>query len=203
MTATSDGGIWSIVPYGSYTAYTPALPQFYWDVYSAEQRIKSICLEIDKLVHYSNYLASELNKAEYVTPDDLQELSDTIDARLADLESEIKALVGTTLVWDVQHGNLQPSTTAMRDMFNDVTVHAITVEQLSELDVTVESLANCGLNVRGLAVMSYWLVERFSLPDGFSPKQESATSILTTNQLNVASVDANTGNIFIPKEFRS
>lgn len=61
MAATSDGGIWSIVPYGSYTAYTPALPQFYWDVYSAEQRIKHICYEIDKVINYADMLGVNLN----------------------------------------------------------------------------------------------------------------------------------------------
>lgn len=57
----SDGGMYHIVPYGSYTAYTPALPQFYWDVYSAEQRIKHICYEIDKIIAYANMLGVNIN----------------------------------------------------------------------------------------------------------------------------------------------
>lgn len=66
----SDGGMYHIVPYGSYTAYTPALPQFYWDVYSAEQRIKHICYEIDKIINYADSLGVQLN----VTHDDVAEL---------------------------------------------------------------------------------------------------------------------------------
>lgn len=66
----SDGGTYHIVPYGSYTAYTPALPQFYWDVYSAEQRIKHICYEIDKIINYADSLGVQLN----VTHDDVAEL---------------------------------------------------------------------------------------------------------------------------------
>ena len=57
----SDGGMYHIVPYGSYTAYTPALPQFYWDVYSAEQRVKHICYEIDKIIAYANMLGVNIN----------------------------------------------------------------------------------------------------------------------------------------------
>ena len=53
--------MYHIVPYGSYTAYTPALPQFYWDVYSAEQRIKHICYEIDKIIAYANMLGVNIN----------------------------------------------------------------------------------------------------------------------------------------------
>lgn len=66
----SDGGMHHIVPYGSYTAYTPALPQFYWDVYSAEQRVKHICYEIDKIINYADSLGVQLN----VTHDDVAEL---------------------------------------------------------------------------------------------------------------------------------
>lgn len=66
----SDGGMYHIVPYGSYTAYTPALPQFYWDVYSAEQRVKHICYEIDKIINYADSLGVQLN----VTHDDVAEL---------------------------------------------------------------------------------------------------------------------------------
>lgn len=66
----SDGGMYHIVPYGSYTAYTPALPQFYWDVYSAEQRIKHICFEIDKIINYADSLGVQLN----ITHDDVAEL---------------------------------------------------------------------------------------------------------------------------------
>lgn len=57
----SDGGMYHVVPYGSYTAYTPALPQFYWDVYSSEQRVKHICYEIDKIIAYANMLGVNIN----------------------------------------------------------------------------------------------------------------------------------------------
>lgn len=85
MASTSDGGIWSIVPYGSFTAYTPALPQFYWDVYSAEQRIKHICYEIDKLIAYADSLGVNLN----VTHEDVAKLQEDMqnlkDGGLIDL----------------------------------------------------------------------------------------------------------------------
>lgn len=71
----SDGGIYHIVPYGSYTAYTPALPQFYWDVYSSEQRIKHICYEIDKIINYADSLGVQLN----VTHDDVAKLQEDFE----------------------------------------------------------------------------------------------------------------------------
>ena len=57
-------------PYSAFTQYTPALPQFYWDVYSAEQRIKHICFEIDKIINYADSLGVQLN----ITHDDVAKL---------------------------------------------------------------------------------------------------------------------------------
>lgn len=51
----------TIAPYYGFTDYTPALPEFYWNVYSAEQRIKHICYEIQKLVAYSDNIADHIN----------------------------------------------------------------------------------------------------------------------------------------------
>ena len=56
----SDGG-WGLVPYSSYVTSTPALPAFYYDVYSSEQRIKAICKEIDKVIAYADMLGVNLN----------------------------------------------------------------------------------------------------------------------------------------------
>ena len=41
-----------IAPFWGWTQFTPALPEFYWDVYSAEERIKKICMELHKLCEY-------------------------------------------------------------------------------------------------------------------------------------------------------
>ena len=56
----SDGG-WGLVPYSSYVTSTPALPAFYWDVYSSEQRIKAMCEELHKLVDYATVLGVSVN----------------------------------------------------------------------------------------------------------------------------------------------
>lgn len=70
MKETSDGNDFPIAPYGSFTEYTPALPQFYWDVYSAEQRIKHMCYEIEKCIDYADMLGLNLN----ITHDDVAKL---------------------------------------------------------------------------------------------------------------------------------
>lgn len=50
-----------IAPFFGWTQFTPALPEFYWDVYSAEERIKKICFELHKLCEYANMLGENIN----------------------------------------------------------------------------------------------------------------------------------------------
>ena len=50
-----------IAPFWGWTQFTPALPSFYWDVYSAEERVKKICLELYKLCEYACMLAENIN----------------------------------------------------------------------------------------------------------------------------------------------
>lgn len=52
----------AVVPLVAWTWNTPIIPQFYWNVYSAEQRIKQICLEIGRIQEYLNYFAAHYNK---------------------------------------------------------------------------------------------------------------------------------------------
>lgn len=52
----------AVVPLVAWTWNTPVIPQFYWNVYSAEQRIKQICLEIGRIQEYLNYFTAHYNK---------------------------------------------------------------------------------------------------------------------------------------------
>lgn len=61
-----------VTPYPFWTQFTPTLPSLYWDVDSHEERIKRICLELHKLVEYSNYLGNNIN----LDHETLQELQD-------------------------------------------------------------------------------------------------------------------------------
>ena len=61
-----------IAPFYGFTNFTPALPDFYWDVYSAEERIKEICYRIHKIVCYSNMLADNIN-IDHTLIDELQQ----------------------------------------------------------------------------------------------------------------------------------
>lgn len=92
------------------------------------------------------------------------------DTEIKNLDVSLRALIEQieegSLQWDVTQGEYTDSVTAMRDMFNDLTVHAITVDTLAGMDMDVDGLANCGLNVRGLAVFSGYLIGEDFSPEG-------------------------------------
>ena len=200
-TCCNDGK--RMTPYSEYVSMTPALPSFYWDVYSSEQRIKEMCLELDKLASYGTYLAETIDRIQAISPEEFTAYQHEMRETIASLRTEIYELSVGVMSWNVQHGRFTSSTQAQRDMFNDVTVYAITIAKLNSLDMTVSDLANCGLSVRGLSVMSYWLVDKFDLSDDFQAKSANYTTngILDATKLNVAKV-RDDGTVFIPEEFR-
>jgi hypothetical protein len=61
-----------VVPFPFWNAYTPTLPEIYWDVDSHEERIKKICLLLHKLVEYADYLGENIN-LDHKTIEELQE----------------------------------------------------------------------------------------------------------------------------------
>ena len=171
------------------------LPAVYDDSLSYYELLAKLQCSLQKLTEYFNMLADYQDVQDDALRDTRQELIDYTDAQIAELKQLIDILESSSLDWDVQHGYYIDSQDAMRDMFNDVTVHAITVGELNELDMTVDSLAECGLNVRGLAVMSYWLKSAFPLLPEYQPP--SSTQRLTVDDLLNATVNQH-GLVYIP-----
>lgn len=59
--------------YSGWTQYTPVIPKLYWDVYSAEQRIKMLCMNFDKVEHYLDYVATLMNDWNIEFSEEMQE----------------------------------------------------------------------------------------------------------------------------------
>ena len=102
------------------------------------------------------------------------ELEGYADAAVSALDKKLRKLISDLqvgmMLWNVTVGEYTGNVQAMRDMFNDVTVHSITVDTLAGLGMTVDELADCGLNVRGLAVFSGYLVGDGFVPEGIMYK---------------------------------
>lgn len=155
-----------LMPFAAFLQGTPVIPEIYWNVYSSEQRWKVICERLEGLIEYTQKIADVINEenANVATKAELKQIKNYVDVQVAELKQLIKQLTEGALQWDVQHGIYTDTVTAQRDMFNDLTVHSITVKDLADSDLDVKALADSGLNVRGLAVMSYWLIEKFDIP---------------------------------------
>ena len=68
--------------YSGWTQLTPVIPKMYWDVYSAEQRWKEICMSFGKVEEYLDYVAAEMNKWN-------MEFSEEIEQEFADMWQQI------------------------------------------------------------------------------------------------------------------
>lgn len=85
-----------ITPFPAWTWNTPVIPQFYWNVYSAEQRIRQICVEIGRIQAYLGYMAANANAAHWHLDNRFTEtetrLTQRIDKLEADLTEEVTRL---------------------------------------------------------------------------------------------------------------
>ena len=78
-----------ITPFGVWTWTTPIIPQFYYNVYSQEQRIKQICLEIGHIEAYLNYAVPYANMAHAKLSKRLDDLEAKLTAEVARLDKLI------------------------------------------------------------------------------------------------------------------
>ena len=82
-------GIPPVTPFHAWTWTTPVIPQFYWNVYSAEQRIRQICTEIGKIQAYLSYFASNSNAAHWYLDERFTETETRLTKRIDELEAEL------------------------------------------------------------------------------------------------------------------
>ena len=78
-----------IVPFGYWTWQTPVIPQFYWNVYSAEQRIKQICIAIGKIEDYLDYFVKLANDAHAEIEQRIDDINKDFNNALDELENAL------------------------------------------------------------------------------------------------------------------
>lgn len=89
--------------YSGWTQYTPVIPKLYWDVYSAEQRLKQLCMSFDKVEHYLDYIATIMNEWNIEFSEEMQEeLEELWNAVNNGLENAAKDWIAKNLKWIFQ-----------------------------------------------------------------------------------------------------
>lgn len=76
-----------------WTWNSPVIPQFYWNVYSAEQRIKEICKQIGKIQAYLDYSAAKINEANVDMMEQINKINADISKQLSDLTNKLTSEV--------------------------------------------------------------------------------------------------------------
>ena len=110
-----------------WTWNSPVIPQFYWNVYSAEQRIKEICKQIGKISAYLDYSSAKINEANVNMAEQINKINTNIQAQIdaitKQLTSEVTRLEGLLSDVKKQHAkdvaslqaNIDKETTARED----------------------------------------------------------------------------------------
>lgn len=78
-----------VTPFPAWTWNTPVIPQFYWNVYSSEQRIRQICVEIGRIQAYLEYFAANSNAAHWYLDNRFTEVETRLTARVDKLEKDL------------------------------------------------------------------------------------------------------------------
>lgn len=154
----------------------PYIPKIYYNVISEEERIKAICDAIDSFaselagcmtIDEFNAFLIELENQQNQQTKMLQDYADLGDENVKnELMAEIEKLQIGMLIWDVTIGKYNDGKEAMRNLYRWLSLQAATVRTLGDSELTVETLANSGLNVRGVAVYSGSLMGETWKPDG-------------------------------------
>lgn len=78
-----------VTPFPAWTWNTPVIPQFYWNVYSSEQRIRQICVEIGRIQAYLEYFAANSNAAHWYLDSRFTQVEARLTARVDKLEKRL------------------------------------------------------------------------------------------------------------------
>ena len=184
---------------GFYRAYNvqKVLPAVYDDSLSYYELLCKIQCKLEEVIAFANQLAEYQDVQDQALKDAVDALKalfeDKLNRAVSQLIELINALEGSSLDWDVQHGKYTDTIHAMRDMFNDVTVHSYNVEQIEEifddLDMTVDDLANCGLNVKGYALLNHLLLKPDRLTPDMVPTNPTEKGRYTVQDLINSGID--------------
>lgn len=138
----------TIVPFGAFLGSTPVVPSIFWDVYDSEQRWKWICCNLAGLIDYSNEQTEQINKnTEDIKALNTKYASDIpqLEKRIEALETALKTLVSSMLVYDPTKGKYTASIDQSRRMLQILGQPAdevMTVNKLADSGMTVDTFAN-------------------------------------------------------------
>lgn len=129
-------------PIRGWMDYTPVIPKFYWDVHSAEEGVKNLSREVDKILHYLDIIQRIVNANDSYLQSEIDSIFNTltsIQEQIEYLNDAIGSITDDLPTYDVTQGKYVDSREAMRNLYRELAVFGLRETQIE--DWTVEQLA--------------------------------------------------------------
>ena len=136
--------------YRGWTQYTPVIPKLYWDVYSAEQRMKQLCMSFDKVEHYLDYIANMMNEWNI-------EFTDELNTELAKIWKEVHDGYKAALDEWIEHDLPDVIDDAIHMVYFGLTTDGYFVAYIPDswADIQFDTIMNLNDENYGRLVLSY------------------------------------------------
>ena len=136
--------------YSGWTQYTPVIPKLYWDVYSAEQRMKQLCMSFDKVEHYLDYIANMMNEWNI-------EFTDELNTELAKIWKEVHDGYKAALDEWIEHDLPDVIDDAIHMVYFGLTTDGYFVAYIPDswADIQFDTIMNLNDENYGRLVLSY------------------------------------------------
>lgn len=142
-------------PYGSFRMrYTPALPQFYENIYSQEEGIKKILYELDSLATFANQVAKDLED-ETQTRGSLALRVNQIVQTLNEIQDGVSQYLQGGKTRDPIDGSFSPVYGVLKQIVDFYNSDTLTWNECKQTGVTWDQLAQLGAENSGGSYMSY------------------------------------------------
>lgn len=93
----------------------PVIPSFYWNVYSYEQRIKEICIRLNRIIKYADYLGDNVNDVIRLI-NNLASKVDELNANVEDLNKRLEEEIQRAMEAEKQlQANIDAEAEARKD----------------------------------------------------------------------------------------
>lgn len=152
--------------------FTPVIPQFYWDVESAEERIEKLCCMLYALQRWAEKHGQEYEDLK----EDYENFKNDVSQQLADLwfemrkvQEQMQALAQNALVYDVTTGLYRPSMATSRRMWQAGHYFGMSVADYATY--TVAQTGEYNMSVRHVAVDGRKVYMGLSTADDAIPMQ--------------------------------
>lgn len=130
------------LPLYSVWPYTPAIPAFYWNAKSADEIIKHMSCEYDRITAYFDELTTAINTMSA----DIKTFESRVNEHVSAMEKTLATLLGNLehvgdkmVIYDPTQGAYVDSKIAMRNMYRELAVFGARVNQIATK--TVDDMA--------------------------------------------------------------